>query len=257
MTSSVSAALKARIKDTRAEPVLRWLVKRSRGVRMPFDLVKNEIYDRQTLEVMVRVLSADSSCVDVGSHRGQFLREFIKLSPMGHHWAFEPIPQLAERLRAEFPSARVVEAALSDRSGDSAFFVLPDAPARSGLHRREFIAHSGARHEIKVQTQKLDALIPAHARIDFIKIDVEGAEGLVIQGGLDTITRNRPFIVFEHGGQSSLDFGIAPQTLYDALVERCGLRISLLGDWLSAKPALTKSRFIGNREWYFLAHPAR
>src|SRR5688572_5135475 len=121
MTSSVSAALKAGIKDTRVEPVLRWLVKRSRGIAMPFDLVKNEIYDRQAGEVMRRVLSADANCVDVGSHQGQFLREFMTLSPRGHHWAFEPIPRLAQRLKTEFPRVRVVEAALSDRSGDASF----------------------------------------------------------------------------------------------------------------------------------------
>lgn len=257
MASAVSAALKARIKDTRAEPVLRWLVKRSRGIRMPFDLIKNEIYDRQATEVMRRVLSPGSGCVDIGCHEGLFLREFTKLAPRGLHWAFEPIPHLAARLRSEFASVRVVEAALSDRSGEASFFVLPEAPARSSLHSRDFIACAGVRQEIKVRTETLDAAIPAHQKIDFIKIDVEGAEGLVVAGGMDTIARNRPFIVFEHGRRSSLDFGVPPERIYQALVERCGLRISLLADWLCGRPALTRSAFAGSGDWYFLAHPAR
>jgi hypothetical protein len=125
------------------------------------------------------------------------------------------------------------------------------------LHRRDFIAHTGERQEIKVRTETLDALIPARASVDFIKIDVEGAEGLVITGGLDTIARTRPFIVFEHGKKSSLDFGVTPEDLYDALVNRCGLQISLLADWLFASPPLTKIGFVHSREWYFLAHPER
>jgi FkbM family methyltransferase len=255
MTRPVFAALKARVSDTRAEPVLRWLVKRSRGIRMPFDLVKNEIYDRQAGEVMRRVLKPNSNCVDIGCHQGQFLREFIRLAPQGCHWAFEPIPHLAEALRREFPAVQVMDAALSDRSGQSSFFVLPDRPARSGLHKREFIGNSGARQEIRVRTERLDDLVPSATKIDFMKIDVEGAEGLVISGSLETIRQSRPHIVFEHGRQSSLDFGFAPERIYDLLATHCGLRVSLLCDWLYGRAPLTKGAFTQNREWYFLAHP--
>ena len=255
MTRRVFAALKAGVSNTRAEPVLRWLVKRSRGIRMPFDLVKNEIYDRQAGEVMRRVLKPSSNCVDIGCHQGQFLREFVRLAPQGRHWAFEPIPHLAEALRREFPSVQVMDAALSDRSGESSFFVLPDAPARSGLHKREFIGNSGARREIRVRTERLDDLVPPATQVDFIKIDVEGAEGPVIKGSLETIRRSRPCIVFEHGRRSSLDFGFAPEQIYDLLATHCGLRVSLLCDWLSGRAPLTKAAFTHNREWYFLAHP--
>lgn len=255
MSSAVADALKARIKDTRAEPVLRWLVKRSRGIRMPFDLVKNEIYDRQAAEVLSRVLRADSNCVDVGCHRGQFLREFLRLAPHGTHWAFEPIPALAQALKREFPDVGVIEAALSDSSGETSFFVLPHAPARSGLHKRDFLGDSGARQEIQVRTDTLDALLPGTTQIAFMKIDVEGAEGLVIRGARQTIARCRPYIVFEHGRQSSLDFGVGSEQIYELLVNGSGLRISLLSGWLSAKPALTREGFLHTDEWYFLAHP--
>jgi FkbM family methyltransferase len=254
---SLHGALKARIKDTRAEPLLRWLVKRSRGIRMPLELVKNEIYDRQASEVMSRVLSTDSNCIDVGSHQGQYLREFMRYAPRGKHRAFEPIPYLAAQLRSEFACVEVFETALCDRSGEASFFVLPAQPARSGLHRRGFISPSQARHEIKVHTEKLDSLLPAGSRVDFIKLDVEGAEGAVIAGALQTIATNRPFLVFEHGGQSSADFGISSGEIYDALTQRCMLQLSRLPDWLSGMGTLSKSDFVRSSDWYFLAHPPR
>ena len=34
--------------------------------------------------------------------------------------------------------------------------------------------------------------------LDYIKIDVEGAEGLVIRGGVETIKKYKPVVVFEH-----------------------------------------------------------
>jgi FkbM family methyltransferase len=223
---------------------------------MPFDLVKNEIYDRQATEVMSRVLSVDSNCIDIGCHKGDFLRTFLKYAPEGRHFAFEPIPQLADCLRVEFPSVQVFDLALSDTSGEASFYVVPAAPALSGLHRRDFIRHTERRQEIRVKTDRLDAIVPTDTKIDLIKIDVEGAEGLVIAGALDTIVKNRPFIILEHGMPSSAVFGTTSEDIYDLLVERCGLRISLLRSWLSRTRPLTKREFVGQSEWYFLAHPA-
>jgi FkbM family methyltransferase len=253
----MKTVIKAMIKDRKVEPVARWLVKRSRGIRMPFDLVKDEIYDRQAFEVMSRVLSPESCCVDAGCHQGQFLEEYMRCSPKGHHFAFEPIPYLFERLRENYTSAGVCNYALSDKSGETSFYIIPDALALSGLDRRETIREELPRQEITVRTERLDAVILAEIKIDFIKIDVEGAEGLVIAGALETIRRNKPFIVLEHGESSSMMLGTGSGEIFDMLVTQCGLGISLLPDWLSHKRALTRDEFLSQKGcWYFLAHPA-
>jgi len=251
----VKKLVKAMIRDTRVEPVARWMVKRSRGIRMPFDLVKNEIYDRQASVMMQRVLSPQSNCIDIGCHKGQFLEEFLKYAPHGHHFAFEPIPYLAKALRDSYPSVEVLEMALADKSGEASFFIMPDAPALSGLHRRQFLRPEEPRQEIKVRTERLDAMMPPGIKVDLIKLDVEGAEGPVIFGALDTISRDKPYVILEHGTSSSLAFGVTSAEIYDALVDRCGLRLSLLPDWLGERRPLTKREFVQSSEWYFLAHP--
>ena len=244
------------IKDRGIEPYTRWLVKRSRGIRMPFDLVKDEIYDRQAFEVMSRVLSPESCCVDIGCHKGQFLAEYLRCAPKGIHFAFEPIPHLYEQLCKDFDSARIFNYALSDKSGETSFYILPDKLALSGLNRRETIQKELPRQKISVRTERLDEVIPADTKVDFIKIDVEGAEGLVISGALDTIKRDKPFIVLEHGESSSLMFGVSSEDIYDMLVTQCGLRLSLFPDWLSQKQPLTRHEFTSQKGcWYFLAHP--
>jgi FkbM family methyltransferase len=248
--------IKKNIKDTGAEPYVRWLFKRSRGIRMPFDLVKNEIYDRQAAEVIERVLRHNSNAIDVGCHKGQFLKLFLKHAPKGHHYAFEPIPHLAKVLQAEFPSVEVYNYALSNKPGEAVFYVIPDAPALSGLNARTFVAPDKPRQEIVVSTERLDTMIPQEVRIDLIKIDVEGAEGLVIEGAIDTIKRNKPYIILEHGGSSSMAFGVSSGDIYDLLVEQCGLRLSLLKNWLYRGSSLSKREFMAGGNWYFLAHRA-
>ncbi len=106
------------IKDGKVEPYARWLVKRSRGLKMPFDLVKDEIYDRQAFEVMNRVLSPESCCVDIGCHKGQFLTVYMGCAPKGTHFAFEPIPYLYEQLCKDFKFASRNQPGLCLRRGN-------------------------------------------------------------------------------------------------------------------------------------------
>ena len=250
------AMMKQSIKDTQAEPYARWLVKRSRGIRIPFDLVRNEIYDRQAAELIEQVLSEYSNAIDIGCHKGQFLRLFLQHAPKGHHFAFEPIPYMAQALKAEFPSVDVYNHALGNTRGEAVFYVVPDSPALSGLNARTFIAPDKPRQEIVVSVERLDSIIPHDVKIDLIKIDVEGAEGLVIDGAIETIKRNKPYIILEHGSNSSSAFGYTSADIYDLLVEQCGLNISLLKNWLHKGTPMSKQNFINTGHWYFVAHPA-
>ena len=247
--------IKKRIKDTGIEPYVRWMVKHSRGIKMPLALVRNEIYDRQAMDIMRQVLAPDSNCIDVGCHQGQFLREFLKNAPRGRHWAFEPIPHLAAQLQDAFPGVEIFPSALSDYSGEASFYVIPDSPALSGLNTREFVAPDKARQEIKVRVQRLDDVIPRDLKIALIKIDVEGAEGPVIMGAIETIRRDQPYIIFEHGDASSRAFGHSSSQLYELLTGQCGLKVSLLASWLHKGPVLSPHEFVETDNWYFLAHP--
>jgi hypothetical protein len=48
---------------------------------------------------------------------------------------------------------------------------------------------------------KLDDLVPTLKHVDFIKIDVEGAELEVLKGALELIGRNKPVLIIETLGE--------------------------------------------------------
>ena len=52
------------------------------------DLTNNLHYDRLTEEIMHKVISEKSNCIDVGAHKGEILETILKLSPQGKHYAF-------------------------------------------------------------------------------------------------------------------------------------------------------------------------
>ncbi len=251
---TAKARARALIKDTRVEPYLWWCWKQSRGIRIPIDNVRNQIFDRQGFEIIERILAADSAGIDIGCHAGEYLRMMLKTAPRGRHFAFEPIPQMAAALQENFPNVEVFQMALSDREGTTEFFYFADHPALSSLARREEVS-SAQPERIEVRVASLDTVVPPEIAIRFIKIDVEGAEGPVLTGASQLIAKHRPYILFEHGRTASAHFGWSSEDLYDYLSGPCSFQVSQVGDWLKGRRPLTKQEFGSASGWYFLAHP--
>lgn len=247
--------VRAVVKDSPVEPYLVWCWKHLRGIDIPWDNVRNEIYDRQGFEIVRRVLDENASGIDIGCHKGEYLRRFIEVAPRGHHLAFEPIPAMAASLAERFSGVRVFQMALSDREGTAEFFHFPTNPALSGLARGGERTERLEAQRIDVRVAPLDAVIPQDTVIRLIKIDVEGAEGLVLAGASKLIARHRPFILFEHGKRASMRFGWSSGAVYDMLTGKFGLRVSRVGDWLTGRLPMTRREFEGTSDWYFLAHP--
>ena len=79
------------------------------------------------------------------------------------------------------------------------FKFVESNPGYSGLKERKYDRPNEIVKDIVVKTDLLDEIIPSGEKIDFIKIDVEGAELQVLKGGMELIRRNKPVIIFEHG----------------------------------------------------------
>jgi hypothetical protein len=115
--------------------------------------------------------------------------------------------------------------------------------------------------EIEIRTEQLDNLIPDQVQIDFIKVDVEGAELQVFKGAREIIRKNHPIIVFEHGLGGSDYYGTGPDDIYELLVDQCGLRLFLMTDWLTSKgkDSLNQEafheQFVNGSNYYFMAAP--
>lgn len=166
-------------------------------------------------------LRPSDDCVDVGANVGDVLAEMVRLAPEGRHVAFEPLPELAESLAARYPQVLVHNAAVGATQGTVDFHRVVDSPSRSGLRA---VDGAGTNIEtLQVRVARLDDALPADRVPRLIKIDVEGAEQGVIEGGMETIMRHRPIIVLEHG-DAAQQFGTTPAMMYELLVNTAGLR---------------------------------
>jgi FkbM family methyltransferase len=215
-------------------------------------------YDRETSEVMRRVLRPASTCVDVGSYRGAILRQMVTLAPRGRHFAFEPVPENHRYLQAHFPTAHVARIALADYHGEGVFHHAVGRPARSGLRRVAYPDPGQATQAIPVVVDTLDRSLPADTSIDLLKIDVEGGELAVLRGGASVIRRSHPVVVFECGSERAAVYGVRPEQLYDFLRHDLGLQVSLMRRWLDGRAGLHRAEFCelldAELEFCFLAY---
>ncbi|MBL7825831.1 MAG: FkbM family methyltransferase [Saprospiraceae bacterium] len=227
---------------------------------LPIAFTKNQQYDRLTKRVIRRVCKSDSNCIDVGCHKGEILDLFLAAAPQGQHVGFEPIPNLFENLRKKYAAhsnCQFYDVALSNQKGSSSFNYVVSNPSYSGLMKRRYDRANEQDTLITVQTERLDDLLPMDARVDLIKIDVEGGERLVMEGAVEILRRWKPVVIFEHGLGASDMYGSTPELLYD-LLNGCGLQVSLLDRFLNNQPPLSREAFSQNYyerlNYYFIAY---
>jgi FkbM family methyltransferase len=218
--------------------------------------VRADIRDHELLvALMERELRGDSDCLDVGAHAGSVLREIVRLAPRGRHVAWEPLPAFAAGLREEFAGVEVREAALADAAGRRDLTHVIDQPGWSGLAERP-TPSDGPTETLVVRCERLDDVLGTEVRPRFVKIDVEGAEALVLRGAQQTLRAHRPLIAFEHGAGSAEYHGSGPEEVH-GLLSGLGYEISGLdGDGpydLDRFAAI----FASGERVNFVARPAR
>ena len=133
------------------------------------------------------------SVIDGGANRGFFTDAFLQLHRPERLVMVEAIPDLAEKLRAQYagkPGISIVSAALSDRNGE-AQFEINRSDASSSLLRIDprntewFSRDLRVARTVQVPTITLPALMEEQGlqTVDLLKLDLQGAERFVLTGG--------------------------------------------------------------------------
>lgn len=148
----------------------------------------------------VRLVRPGDCVLDVGANVGYFtLVAALLAGPAGEVHAFEPSPQVLPQLQSNAalnPQLPIVvhAQAVVDRCGTTSFHTAP--AERTGYSSiRPLDPECGT--ALTVPTVSLDSVLPSLPSVRLVKIDVEGAETLVLQGMVQLIARDQPFIITE------------------------------------------------------------
>jgi len=178
------------------------------SILVDYENVNERLIVRGDFEPAVAQFFVDDICqnheslADVGANVG-FYSLLFGFHNQGDHRidAFEPVPEIANRLRANRDindlSIDVCTFALSGSSGISRIHASDENLGETSLSPNLYAAEST--HTYTVATQTLDDLYVNGGRPapDAIKIDVEGAEFDVIEGGERLLRETEPAVLVE------------------------------------------------------------
>ena len=188
-------------------------------------LFANGLYIHEKLEtkLIMREIKRGDVVLDIGAHIGYYTLLFARLvGPRGKVYAFEPNPYnfslLKKNVKANgYKNVVCQQSAVSDKSGRIKLYLSEN---NTGDHR---IYDSGdGRASLPIKCLKLDDYFKGYdGKINFIKMDVQGAEVNVIKGMSDLLRKNRPAkIVTEFWPFGLKKFGTEIKDYFRLLLEK-------------------------------------
>lgn len=170
-----------------------------------------DAFDTELLRLARDHVKHDSIVWDIGANVGVFTFAAAGLARSGHVFAIEADNWLAELIRrsCRLPENRalgitVLSAAVSATNGVAEFAIARRGRASNYLVDAGGWSQSGGERErTHVATLTLDSLVDSFARPTFLKIDVEGAEAMVLRGATRLLNEVRPALYIEVGKENS------------------------------------------------------
>lgn len=142
--------------------------------------------------------------LDIGAHHGYYtLLASRKVGPTGLVLAVEPSRRERRKLRLHLQinrckNVRIEGRALGEAEGTASLYLVQGTETGCNSLRRPDVEQKI--ESVTVQVERLDRVLQDHQieRVDFIKMDVEGAELSVLKGAQELLSRRpRPVILSE------------------------------------------------------------
>ncbi len=189
---------------TRAVTLAGARLQRSRRMRFPERRIAGWLWtSRWQFEILMRwnewesvawcrrLLRPGSTVVDVGAHIGYYTRLFSELAgPEGRVIAVEPCPENQDIVRYNlqgYTNVELLTFAAADRETAAELYVSAGSSNHSLVP-----GYTPAVAVVATPTRRIDAALAERGitEVDFIKIDVEGGEALVLRGLTETIAQS-------------------------------------------------------------------
>lgn len=165
--------------------------------------------------VLYEMVGSDDVVFDVGANIGELSLNFAKRTT-GKVYSFEPDPLIASKLKRNldlnsFTNVILNQVGFGSESGR--FSMSAEVNNNKGGNR--IIASGAPASAAKVTIQKMDDFVDdlQIEQLDLIKIDVEGFELKVLEGGATTIEKFRPKLFIEVNDRNLRQQGNSPEQL--------------------------------------------
>jgi FkbM family methyltransferase len=197
------------------------------------------VYEPGTTQLIESTVKPGMIVVDVGAHAGYYTLLAARLAgPEGKVYAFEADPAnyrlLIENIELNaYTNIHAVPQAVAGSTGRLSFYISPWGSDRNSLYQDNTGPEA---RRVEVDAVTLDDFMARLGRpaIDLIKMDIEGAEFVALEGMKETLEKTRKLII--EFSPAALQAGhVKPEDLLNRL-SRFGFGFSVIEDDGDLKP---------------------
>jgi FkbM family methyltransferase len=197
------------------------------------DLSINPSYEAFERRIAAEEIRMGDVVLDIGANSGFFTLHFARLvGPEGHVFAFEPDPGNFHLLQQNvqengYGNVTLIPKAVSNSNGRSRLFLCDSNVGDHRIYR----SAGEDRASVEIETIRIDDFLAGSERpVDFIKMDIQGAEMLALEGMENTLrTSPSQKMLIEFWPWGLVKCGTDPKDLL-AFLRSCGFRISELDE---------------------------
>jgi len=198
---------------------LKILVRNPRKSLIGRSIYLSGLWEPETTDFVLMKMKPGVNVLDVGADIGYYTLLFAKLvGAKGNVYAFEPIPKAKYYLDKnvelnELKNVKTYGFALFD---DAGMVCLEDPFNKSNINPQK---KRLSKNDIQVEMKVFDGWRSEESidRVDFMKLDVEGAEMNILRGMRETIEKDRPEILVELHPSQLKNFGFVPSDMLEFL----------------------------------------
>lgn len=174
-----------------------------------------------------RFLQSDMNFIDIGANQGEFSLFAASKLINGHVYSFEPVTKqftsLSQNINLnKFNNISTFNYGLSNEIGKLAIYTSKDLTIHHGVHEGLSTLYQTAdRTELEeyVELKIFDEQFENIDRIDFVKIDIEGAELFALVGMRKSLQKFKPTILIELNEETFSAAGYSIKEITNFLLE--------------------------------------
>lgn len=180
-------------------------------------------FERPLTQLLEKTVKAGDTVLDIGAHIGYHTLTMAKLvGPGGKVYAFEPDPVNFALLKKNievngYQNVVLWQKAVSNKNGQEKLYIGKKSNALNRIYNSR---HSQS--SINIESVRLDDFI--EGRVDLIKIDINGGEGIAFEG-MQSVLRRTSKIILEFYPVFVKDGGVNPMHILNTLQQN-GFKLS-------------------------------
>jgi FkbM family methyltransferase len=163
----------------------------------PYILLEQLDWFEDEIKFVRELLRPGQIAIDIGANYGVYALTMANaVGADGRVFAFEPVAKTAGYLRRSldannFKQAEVLQLAISVAPGTGRISTQPQAELNT------LVQGSTLEASEEVGLDSLDNFFSGRTDVDFLKIDAEGHEQMILDGGHDFFANNSPLVLYE------------------------------------------------------------